>query len=53
MSYFPLVLCVISLLKCIIHKSFGQLNLWMLIFFIILFMIDLYKENHVRMCMHL
>ena len=31
-----------------IHQNFGQLNLWMLISFIILFMIDLYKDNHVR-----
>ena len=27
---------------------FGKLNLWMQISFIILFMIDLYKDNHVR-----
>ena len=44
----PLVLCVISLLKCIIHKNFDQINLWMLISFIILFMIDVYKDNHVH-----
>ena len=49
-SYFPLMLYVISSLKCIIHQSFGQLKLWMLISFIILFMIDLYKDNHVRAC---
>ena len=49
MGYFPLMLCVISLLKCILllHQNFGKLNLWMQISFIILFMIDLYKDNHV------
>ena len=52
MSYFPLVLCVISQLKCILlpDQNFGKLNLWMQISFIILFMIDLYKDNHVRAC---
>ena len=52
MSYSPLVLCVISKLKCILllHQNFGKLNLWMQISFIILFMIDLYKDNHVRAC---
>ena len=35
------------------HKSFGQLNLWMLISFIILFFIDLYKDNHVRASINL
>ena len=52
MSYFPLVLCVFSWLKCILllHQNFGKLNLWMQIPFIILFMIDLYKDNHVRAC---
>ena len=29
------------------HQNFGILNLWMQISFIILFMIDLYKDNHV------
>ena len=48
MSYFPLVPCVISLLKCILHQNIGKLNLWKQISFIILFMIDLYKDNHVR-----
>ena len=53
MSYFPLVNCVISSLKCILllHQNFGKLNLWMQISFIILFMIDLYKDNHVCACM--
>ena len=32
-------------------SKFGKLNLWMQISFIILFMIDLYKDNHVRACM--
>ena len=32
-SYFPLVLYAISRLKCIIHQNFGQLNLWMIIFY--------------------
>ena len=50
MSYFPLVLCVISYLKCILHQNFGKLNLMMRISFIILFMMDLYKDNHVRAC---
>ena len=52
MSYFPLVLCVISYLKCILllQQNFGKLNLWMQISFIILFMIDLYKDYHVRAC---
>ena len=31
-----------------IHQSFGKLNLLVQISFIILFMIDLYKDNHVR-----
>ena len=54
MSYFPLVLCIISLLKCILPQNFGKLNLWMRISVIILFnMIDLYKDNHVHVCMHL
>ena len=52
-SYFPLVLCVISKLKCIIHQNFGKLDFWMRISFIILFMIDLYKDNHVCACMRL
>ena len=30
------------------HQDVGQLNIWMLISFIILFMIDLYKDNHMR-----
>ena len=51
MSYFPLVLCVMSELKCKLlldlHQSFGKLNLWMQISFIIHFMIDLYKDNQV------
>ena len=53
MSYFPLVLCVISKLKCILllHQNFGKLNLRLQISFIILFMIDLYKDNHVHACM--
>ena len=52
MSYFPSVLFVISKLKCILllRQNFGKLNLWMQISFIILFMIDLYKDNHVRAC---
>ena len=51
MSYFPLVLCVLSYLKCILlHQNFGKLNLWMQISFIILFMTDLYKDNHVHVC---
>ena len=49
-SYFPLVFCVILWLKCIINQNFGKLNLWMQISFIILFMIDLYKDNHVHVC---
>ena len=53
MSYFPLVLCVISELECILllHQNFSKLNLWMQISFIILFMIYLYKDNHVCACM--
>ena len=53
MSYFPLVFCVISQLKCILllQQNFGKLNLWMQISFIILFMIDLYKDNHVCACL--
>ena len=31
-------------------SKFGKLNLWMQISFIILFMVDLYKNNHVRAC---
>ena len=52
MSYFPLVLCVVSYLKCmlLLHENFGKLNLWIQISFIILLMIDLYKDNHVRAC---
>ena len=34
----------------LLHQNFGKLNLWMQISFIILFMIDLYKDNHVRAC---
>ena len=34
----------------LLHQNFGKLNLWMQISFIILFMIDLYKENHVHAC---
>ena len=51
-SYFPLVLFVISKLKCILllHQNFGKFNLLMQISFIILFMVDLYKDNHVRAC---
>ena len=30
-----------------VHQNFGKLNLWMQISLIILFMIDLYKDNHV------
>ena len=30
------------------HQNFGKLNLWMHISFIILFVIDLYKDNHVH-----
>ena len=54
MSYFPLVLCVISKLKCILllHENFGKLNLWIQISFLILIMIDLYKDNHVHACVH-
>ena len=44
MSYFLSVLSVMSWLKCIIHQNFGKLDLWMQISFIILFMIDLYKD---------
>ena len=47
-GYFALVLSVISLLKRIIHQNFGKLNLCMQISFIILFMIDVYKDNHVH-----
>ena len=47
-TFFLLVHSVISELKCIIHQNFGKLNSWMQISFIILFMIDLYKDNHVR-----
>ena len=52
MSYFPLMLCLISWLKCILflHQNFGKLNLWIQIAFITLFMIDLYKDNHVCAC---
>ena len=32
-------------------SNFSKLNLWMLIYFIIVFMIDLYKDNLVRACM--
>ena len=49
-SYFTLVLCVISQLKCIIHQNFNELNIWVQISFIILFMTDLYKDNCVRWC---
>ena len=35
------------------HQKFGELDLWMLISFIILFMIVFYRENHVRACLHL
>ena len=47
MSYFPLVLCVFSVLKCILllNQNFGKLNLWMQISFIILFMIDYTKTT--------
>ena len=31
-------------------SKFGKLSLWMQISFIILFMIDLYKDNHVGAC---
>ena len=31
--------------------KFGKLNLWMQIYLIILFMTDLYKDNHVHACM--
>ena len=48
MIYFPLELSVISQLKCIIHQNFGKLNLWMKISFIILFIIDLDKDNNVH-----
>ena len=44
------MLCVISLLNCIIHQNFGKLNLWIRISFIILFLIDLYKDNYVCAC---
>ena len=52
MSYFPLVLCEISLLKCILllHQNFGKLDLWMQISYYSIDMIDLYKDNHVRAC---
>ena len=35
MSYFPSVLCEISLPECILllHQNFGKLNLWIQIFF--------------------
>ena len=33
-------------------SKFGQLNLWMLISLLILFMIDLYKDNHIYVCVH-
>ena len=51
MCYFPVVLHVISKLKCILHQNFGQLNLPMLISSIILFIIDLREDIHVRECM--
>ena len=53
MSYFPLVLYEISLLKCILllHQNFGKLNLWLQFFFYYsINMIDLYKDNHVLVC---
>ena len=34
-------------------QNFGKLHLWMRISCIILFMIDLYKDNHVRACVRL
>ena len=36
-------------------SKFGKLNLWMQMSFIFLFMIDLYKDNHVcvHACVHL
>ena len=33
-------------------SNFGKLNLWMQISYIILFKIDLYKDNHVHACVH-
>ena len=51
MRYFPLVLCdLIAKMHTINTSIFKKLNLWMQISFIILFMIDLYKDNHVRAC---
>ena len=48
LSYFPLVLCVILKVKCILllNQNFGKLNLWMQISFII-FMIE-----KTAMCVH-
>ena len=48
MRYFLSLLCVILHLECIKRQNFGQMNLWMLISYIILFIIDLFKDNHVR-----
>ena len=53
MSYFPLVLCEISLLKCILllHQNFGK-SMDANFFYYSIDMIDLYKDNHVCACMH-
>ena len=45
--------CLISWQKCIIDQNFCKLDLWMQISYIVLFMIDLYKDNHVLACVHL
>ena len=41
---------LITKMHTITTSKFGKLNLWMQISFIILFMVDLYKNNHVRAC---
>ena len=43
-----MMLRVNSWLECIIHQNFGKLNLWVQVSFIILFVMDLYKNNHAR-----
>ena len=52
MGNFPFgALCnFMAKMHTITTSNFGKLNLWMQISFIILFIIDLYKDNHVCAC---
>ena len=43
---------LIAKMHTIATSNFGKLNLWMQISFIVLFMIDLYKDNYVCACLH-